>query len=180
MLPDVEQAVLRAAPVLRLLSGCESRVCAALANDAWGRVRAPASQRSRRMRAVLANANRLCRWRTAVDTVARSYKFIRFDKNIQQIGCVPPAHSLAAPADVTRLRSSLLRREYSDPDKRPDARLAEELADIHTIMQRNLQEVLNRGEKLESESRACQECPSPRLAPPAHPLAQPPARSLAG
>ncbi len=29
-----------------------------------------------------------CRWRTVVDTVARPYYFIRFDKSIQRIKCV--------------------------------------------------------------------------------------------
>ena len=35
------------------------------------------------------------------------------------------------------------------------AKLNDDLAEVHSIMSRNIQEVLGQGEKLDSESRAC-------------------------
>ena len=49
---------------------------------------------------------------------------------------------------------SRLRKEYADPKTSSNAsRLREDLADIQNIMRRNIQEVLERGEKLETVSR---------------------------
>ena len=42
------------------------------------------------------------------------------------------------------------RKEYLDPQSRNNmARLNDDLADIHNIMKQNIEEVLNRGEKLD-------------------------------
>lgn len=66
-------------------------------------------------------------WKTAVETAARPYAFIKFDKTLQR-----------------------KRREYSDPsDRRNQAKLDDEIADITSIMKRNIDEVLNRGERLD-------------------------------
>lgn len=44
------------------------------------------------------------------------------------------------------------RKEYLDPQSRNNmARLNDDLADIHNIMKQNIEEVLNRGEKLDRE-----------------------------
>ncbi|CAM9275110.1 unnamed protein product [Chrysoparadoxa australica] len=70
-------------------------------------------------------------WRTKVETVARPYAFIKFDKSIQR-----------------------KRKEYLDPSSRNNmARLNDDLADIHSIMKKNIQEVLNRGERLDHVSQ---------------------------
>ncbi|KAJ0404352.1 hypothetical protein P43SY_001472 [Pythium insidiosum] len=70
-------------------------------------------------------------WRDVVTTVARPYAFIKFDKFIQK-----------------------KRKEYTDPNSSQNMhRLNDDLADIHNIMRRNIQEVLNRGEKVEHVSR---------------------------
>ncbi|CAM9983194.1 unnamed protein product, partial [Discosporangium mesarthrocarpum] len=45
------------------------------------------------------------------------------------------------------------RKEFLDPSSRSNmARLNDDLADIHNIMKRNIEEVLNRGEKLDHVS----------------------------
>ena len=62
--------------------------------------------------------------------------------------CAPP--QLLADRTLQRLK-----REYSDPASRANStRLAEGLNDIQNIMRRNIQEVLDRGEKLESACEA--------------------------
>jgi hypothetical protein len=44
------------------------------------------------------------------------------------------------------------RKEYTDPNSSQNmSRLNEDLADIHNIMRQNIQEVLNRGERVESK-----------------------------
>ncbi|CAM9399127.1 unnamed protein product, partial [Ectocarpus sp. 4 AP-2014] len=66
----------------------------------------------------------------AVETAARPYAFIKFDKVIQR-----------------------KRKEFLDPQSRNNmARLNDDLADIHSIMKQNIEEVLNRGEKLDHVS----------------------------
>ena len=66
-------------------------------------------------------------WAAKVDTVARPYAFIKFDKTIQK-----------------------KRKEYTNPASRSNAhRLNDDLADIHNIMKKNINEVLNRGERLD-------------------------------
>ncbi|CEG39737.1 dynein 1b light intermediate chain [Plasmopara halstedii] len=70
-------------------------------------------------------------WRDVVTTVARPYAFIKFDKYIQK-----------------------KRKEYADPSSSQNMhRLNDDLADIHNIMRKNIQEVLNRGERVEHVSR---------------------------
>lgn len=70
-------------------------------------------------------------WRMQVSTTARPYAFLRFDRVVQRI-----------------------KREYADPSsKQNSSRLSEGLADIQNIMRQNLEEVLNRGEKLENVSK---------------------------
>ncbi|CAN0242868.1 unnamed protein product [Pylaiella littoralis] len=65
-----------------------------------------------------------------VETAARPYAFIKFDKVIQR-----------------------KRKEFLDPQSRNNmARLNDDLADIHSIMKQNIEEVLNRGEKLDHVS----------------------------
>lgn len=66
-------------------------------------------------------------WQSAVETAARPYAFIKFDKTLQR-----------------------KRRDYSDPSARRNAaKLDGEIADIASIMKRNIDEVLNRGERLD-------------------------------
>lgn len=48
-----------------------------------------------------------------------------------------------------------MKRDYLDPGSRANSsRLSEELGEIQNIMRKNIQEVLDRGEKLESECAA--------------------------
>lgn len=69
-------------------------------------------------------------WRTKVETVARPYAFIKFDKTIQK-----------------------KRKDFLDPNSRNNMqRLNSDLADIQSIMKKNIQEVLNRGERLDHVS----------------------------
>ena len=67
----------------------------------------------------------------SVSTADKPYAFMRFERML------------------TRLR-----KEYADPASKTNAaRLKEELADIQSIMRKNIEEVLNRGDKLEHVSR---------------------------
>jgi len=67
-------------------------------------------------------------WHRQVDTVARPYAFIKFDKTIKKKG-----------------------KEYANPNSRSNStRLNEDLADIHSIMKKNINEVLRRGEGLDT------------------------------
>lgn len=62
----------------------------------------------------------------AVATAARPYQYLAFDRTMQRIG-----------------------KEYSDVQSKVNqARLHEELADVHNIMRKNISELLDRGEKL--------------------------------
>eukprot|EP00612_Vaucheria_litorea_P007506 CAMPEP_0171473792 /NCGR_PEP_ID=MMETSP0946-20130122/2047_1 /TAXON_ID=109269 /ORGANISM="Vaucheria litorea, Strain CCMP2940" /LENGTH=214 /DNA_ID=CAMNT_0012003613 /DNA_START=148 /DNA_END=789 /DNA_ORIENTATION=+ len=70
-------------------------------------------------------------WLSQIEIVSRPYGFIKFDKVIQR-----------------------KRRDFLDPSSRDNmARLKNDLADIHDIMKKNIQEVLNRGEKLDHVSQ---------------------------
>mmetsp|Transcript_15039 Transcript_15039/g.28005 ORF Transcript_15039/g.28005 Transcript_15039/m.28005 type:complete len:228 (+) Transcript_15039:76-759(+) len=70
------------------------------------------------------------RWREKIQTAARPYQFIKFDKYIQKKV-----------------------KEFVDPSSRSNStKLNEDLADIQSIMKKNIQEVLNRGEKLDHVS----------------------------
>jgi vesicle transport protein SEC22 len=67
-------------------------------------------------------------WRQAVATVGRPYAYIKFDRQLQA-----------------------KRRQYADPRRMGQAsQLDTDLADIHNIMRRNIDEVLNRGERLDA------------------------------
>jgi len=67
-------------------------------------------------------------WRSQIETAARPYQFIKFDQVIQR-----------------------KQREYADPRSRTNTtKINEDLADIQSIMRKNIEEVLNRGEKLEN------------------------------
>ena len=69
-------------------------------------------------------------WREAIATTARPYAFIKFDLVIQR-----------------------RRKDFVDPTSRQNTtKLNEDLADIQSIMRKNINEVLNRGEKLENVS----------------------------
>ncbi|GMI22028.1 hypothetical protein TeGR_g14773, partial [Tetraparma gracilis] len=71
-------------------------------------------------------------WRDKVATAARPYQFIKFDKFIQR-----------------------KHKEYVDPSSRSNAsKLSSDLADIQSIMKKNIQEVLDRGEKLDDISQS--------------------------
>jgi len=69
-------------------------------------------------------------WRHEVETVPRPYAFMRYDRFVNR-----------------------KRRDYADPSsKRNMKKVEEELADIYNITRKNIQEVLNRGEKLDQVS----------------------------
>lgn len=66
-------------------------------------------------------------WQSAIELAARPYAFITFDKTLQR-----------------------KRKEYADPNaRRNQQKIDEDIADITSIMKRNIDEVLNRGEKLD-------------------------------
>jgi vesicle transport protein SEC22 len=68
-------------------------------------------------------------WRARVDTAGTAYAFMGASKALAR-----------------------LKREYADPDSRGNAaRLAGELQDVQSIMRQNINEVLDRGERLERE-----------------------------
>uniref|UniRef100_A0A6U5IQE0 V-SNARE coiled-coil homology domain-containing protein n=1 Tax=Corethron hystrix TaxID=216773 RepID=A0A6U5IQE0_9STRA len=67
------------------------------------------------------------KWQNEIQMSSRPYQFIKFDRVIQK-----------------------KTREFVDPKSRQNtSKLNEDLADIQSIMKKNIQEVLNRGEKLE-------------------------------
>ena len=66
-------------------------------------------------------------WQRQVATVARPYAFIKFDKVIQRE-----------------------RKNYADPHSRDNmTKLNHELSEVRSIMQQNIRDVLDRGEKLD-------------------------------
>ncbi|OQR82114.1 vesicle-trafficking protein SEC22b [Thraustotheca clavata] len=70
-------------------------------------------------------------WRVVVTTVARPYAFIKFDKFIQR-----------------------KRKEYTDPSSSQNmSKLNNDLADIHNVMRKNIQDVLSRGEAIDRVSQ---------------------------
>mmetsp|Transcript_4854 Transcript_4854/g.9287 ORF Transcript_4854/g.9287 Transcript_4854/m.9287 type:complete len:194 (+) Transcript_4854:383-964(+) len=70
------------------------------------------------------------KWPEKISMAARPYQFIKFDKFIQKKV-----------------------KEFVDPSSRSNAtKLNSDLADIQSIMKKNIQEVLNRGEKLDHVS----------------------------
>jgi len=70
------------------------------------------------------------RWLEEIQTAGRPYQFIKFDQFIQR-----------------------KQKTFVDPSSRANTtKLNEDLADIQSIMKKNIQEVLNRGEKLEHVS----------------------------
>jgi len=71
-------------------------------------------------------------WEHALATVDRPYAFIKFDKEIQR-----------------------LRRDYSDPNSRQSvSKLNSDLQDVTSIMKKNIQDVLDRGERLSEAADA--------------------------
>mmetsp|Transcript_1010 Transcript_1010/g.1505 ORF Transcript_1010/g.1505 Transcript_1010/m.1505 type:complete len:228 (-) Transcript_1010:62-745(-) len=71
-------------------------------------------------------------WEQQLATVDRPYAYIKFDKQIQR-----------------------LRKEYSDPNSRQtNSKLSMELNDVNNIMKRNIQDVLDRGERISKASEA--------------------------
>ena len=69
-------------------------------------------------------------WQKVVDTVGRQYAFIKFDQTIQK-----------------------KRREYSDPNSSANMRrLNDDLASIHNVMRKTIDDVLDRGNKLDDVS----------------------------
>mmetsp|Transcript_8060 Transcript_8060/g.9251 ORF Transcript_8060/g.9251 Transcript_8060/m.9251 type:complete len:224 (-) Transcript_8060:87-758(-) len=66
------------------------------------------------------------RWESFLNTIDRPYAFIKFDKEIQR-----------------------LRREYGDPNSRQSmSKLNSDLQEVQSIMKKNIQDVLGRGERL--------------------------------
>lgn len=50
-----------------------------------------------------------------------------------------------------------IQREYKDPQQQPKSQLSEDLSEIHSTMKKNIDELLNRGEKLDQVSMMSQE-----------------------
>jgi len=70
-------------------------------------------------------------WRDMIQTAARPYAFIQFDPVLQR-----------------------KQREFIDPKSRKnETKLNQDLSDIHSIMRQNIEQVLDRGEKLENVSQ---------------------------
>jgi len=66
-------------------------------------------------------------WKSRIETAARPYEFIKLDTFLKR-----------------------KQKEFLDPSTRENtSKLNEDLQDIHSIMKKNIQEVLNRGEKLD-------------------------------
>jgi len=102
--------------------------------------------------------------RAAIDTASKPYAFMKFERTLHRIA-----------------------REFADPSSKSNtAKLADELQDIQHIMRKNIQEVLDRGEKLEREGsgRGARVCGAARarardLRPPPLDPRPPPLRLLA-
>jgi len=75
-------------------------------------------------------------WRLQVDQAARPFQFIHYDPVIQR-----------------------KQREYRDGSSAGNnkSQLTEDLTEIHSIMRKNIDEILNRGEKLDQVSSISQE-----------------------
>lgn len=82
--------------------------------------------------------SRFDQWRTNVDQAARPFQFIHYDPIIQR-----------------------KQREYRDQStagkSSNKSQLTEDLSEIHSIMRKNIDEILNRGEKLDQVSNISQE-----------------------
>lgn len=69
-------------------------------------------------------------WQKTVDTVGRQYAFIKFDQTIQK-----------------------KRRDYTDPNSSANMkRLNDDLQSIHNVMRKTIDDVLDRGNKLDDVS----------------------------
>jgi vesicle transport protein SEC22 len=74
-------------------------------------------------------------WRTQVDTTARPFRFIHYDPVIQR-----------------------KQREFREPkSQQNNSKLNEDLSEIQNIMKKNIDEILNRGEKLDHVTNISQE-----------------------
>lgn len=81
------------------------------------------------------------------------------DKENRKVCPKVASTAAAAAACVPRQVIQRKRKEFLDPQSRNNmARLNDDLADIHSIMKQNIEEVLNRGEKLDRK------CESPPVA----------------
>jgi len=68
-------------------------------------------------------------WRHSVETVGRQYAYIKFDRVIQK-----------------------KRREFADPNSNANSKkINEDLHSIHTIMRKTIDDVLDRGNKLDGK-----------------------------
>jgi vesicle transport protein SEC22 len=73
-------------------------------------------------------------WHTKVDQAARPFQFIHYDPIIQR-----------------------KQREYREERAQPKSQLNEDLSEIQSIMKKNIDEILNRGEKLDHVSNISQD-----------------------
>ena len=73
-------------------------------------------------------------WRQTVDQAARPFQFIRYDPIVQR-----------------------KQREYKDGQPKNGSRLNDDLSEIQNIMRKNIDEILNRGEKLDNVSNISNE-----------------------
>lgn len=72
-------------------------------------------------------------WHSEIDQAARPFQFIRYDPLIQR-----------------------KQREFKDQSQQK-SKLSEDLTEIHSIMRKNIDEILNRGEKLDHVSNISNE-----------------------
>lgn len=73
-------------------------------------------------------------WRMQVDTTERPFRFIHYDPLIQR-----------------------KQREFRDVRDKNSSKLQEDLSEIQSIMRKNIDEILNRGEKLDHVANVSQE-----------------------
>jgi vesicle transport protein SEC22 len=79
-------------------------------------------------------------WQRTVETIGRQYAFIKFDRAIQK-----------------------KRREFSDPNSAINMRkLNDDLQSIQNVMRKTIDDVLERGNKLDNGKDPERECPPPR------------------
>lgn len=76
----------------------------------------------------------MIKWRLQVDQAARPFQFIHYDPLIQR-----------------------KQREYRDQRPQQKTQLNEDLSEIHSIMRKNIDEILDRGQKLDHVSNISHE-----------------------
>ena len=92
----------------------------------------------------------LFRWLNVVETVGRQYAFIKFGKGADEI----PGSFVAAYFEWQDVFSDRViqkrRRDYSDPNSTSNMKkLNDDLHTIHNIMRKTIDDVIDRGSKLE-------------------------------